>query len=74
MKATIKNIRSAYNDARRFASTTSNTGIVEFMYAVRQICYDFYSDIQICGSKKEIYDFIQQKMNEKKWDGFSFQA
>ena len=74
MKATIKNIRLAYNDTRRFANTSSNTGIVEFTHAVRKISYDFYNEIQTIPSKTEVYKFIREKMIEKSWDGFSFKS
>jgi len=45
MKASISNIRSAYNDSRRFANTSSNSGLVEFTHAVREIVYDFHNEL-----------------------------
>lgn len=74
MKATIKNISSAYNDTRRFANETSSSGIVEFTHAVRQISYDFYNELQNIPSKSDVYKFIREKMIEKQWDGFQFQS
>lgn len=74
MKTTISNIRAAYNDSRKFANTTSNSGLVEFTHAVRKIAYDFYSEIQVeaGNGKSAIYKFIQTKMNELGWDGSKF--
>ena len=74
MTTSISNIRSAYNDARRFANTSSNNGLVEFTHAVRGIAHDYYNEIQIVSAngKNAIYKFIQEKMNEKGWNGYNF--
>jgi hypothetical protein len=72
MEATINNIMKVYKSKKSFASSTSNSGIVEFSKAVNAICYDYYSQIQKIEANGEfaIYKFIQSKMNNLGWDGY----
>lgn len=74
MKQTIPNIRQAYNVDKKFASTVSNTGVVEFTNAVRNISHSFYNEIQLelVQGKTAVYKLIQQKMIEFGWDGLKF--
>lgn len=74
MKQTIVNIRCAYNDVRKFANASSNSGIVEFTNAVREISYQYYDELNTIAAngKNDIYKFIQKKMNEFGWTGYEF--
>ena len=76
MNATIKNIRSAYNDTRRFANKSSNSGVVEFTHAVRRVVHDHRLDSTspiIPNGKLEIYKVIQQHMKFLGWNNYQFE-
>lgn len=76
MKANLKNIKAACKDDRRFAEKSSNSGVVEFTHAVRQIQHDFFDDCQnkAANGEHELYKFIQRKMQLLGWNNYQFET